>query len=113
MIVRITVSGTTTEVDRPQFYRGYSVRSLCYVCPWCLATWAVLEAGSAPYHIVQASCAQCPPSYIHPVAGSILEDWTGCGGYDTDLLDVLPLSLLKREFALTLKAHECHQHSQA
>lgn len=106
------MDGREWDVDRPEFYGGYSVRSRALVCPMCLETWATMRVLEGPHHIYDVcttpceTCIRAAHHILHPVPGSLIDDWRGLGTWDDDLLDALPAELVKREFELTMKAWE-------
>lgn len=81
--------------------------SYVLVCPICVSPWASLRrADSTLVWPLPAACRNCPthPADLRQWAqsppGSILISWGFEGLYDSELLSVLPLVLLKREFQL-------------
>lgn len=107
-ILKLGVPPMAWEITRPEVYRGYPVRGMVWVCPRCRMLWLMYESPGL-YTIHAAPCEDCPEAaseVIRPVPGSLINDWTGLGGIDEDLLDALPLELVKREFELTLTAWE-------
>lgn len=98
------------EVDR----RGFAIGSSAKYCPLCLRGWVhmtcVHNEGTPSikldgYHSVAGQvCPRCArQAYYRPdcVPGSLLEEpQTNCQTVDDDLLDYLPLDLLRREFDL-------------
>lgn len=112
LIISLSYEHRCYAVERAPVYRGYFVVPLAFICPSCLNAWATIteqhNTERPHYRIVSCPCKYCTSTneYVCPVPGSVLQDWTSCGGYDTDLLEVLPLPLLQRELELTLKAKE-------
>jgi hypothetical protein len=110
----ILISGHDRDyrVERPGFWKGYSVVPRALTCPQCLDVWCTIipEDNESPscHDVVPATCVHCTAAsrWMYPVPGSIINDWTGLGGWDDDLLEALPEDLVKREFELTLKAWE-------
>jgi hypothetical protein len=91
---------------------GYYRENRAYICPGCLKTWAKFlnrANHQVHYQLSPMVCEDCPSlasPIIQPVPGSLISDWTGCGGYDYEMLAALPEALLRREFELTMRACE-------
>lgn len=88
--------------------RGWRPHSRYKVCPVCLLHWCTITVGKGPpYSVEGQNCTMCPslnPSiYGVPIPGSLLED-IGSQTVDWDLLDFLPLDLVRRELLLTIEA---------
>ena len=94
--------------NHPGFCLGYRVHSAAFICPYCLTQWARLQVDDEKYfQLREISCLACylPGTYSAQVPGSLLENpWIRPGGWDKELLEVLPPDLLRREFDLHLKA---------
>jgi len=74
-------------------------QSILVICPWCYDVWARLEGND---HETWAH--RYVPCTLHPQAAFAYGcDFAGClCEADLNLVESLPLNLLKREFELTL-----------
>jgi hypothetical protein len=97
----------THWVHRDHAYADQShvAHSQLLVCPRCCTPWAKLRFDDDDLCWPMSQfCEHCPlRDDWHPVPGSLLVE-EGWGVVDDSLLQALPLSLLKREFDLHLKA---------
>lgn len=99
--------------EREEFCLGYPVYSSLLVCPICCETWARISIeDSRVYEPRMVSCVKCKwwhkgHEHLHPVPGSLIDNWT-CGGVDWPMLDSMPEGLLRRELELTLRAWDAH-----
>src|SRR5437660_6801687 len=109
MIFLIRIGGEAVEIPRDPTSQGYPVYPRAFVCPWCLARWATI--GEPPFAIEATPCQYCPATG-HPVPGSLLDNFTFGELVDWELLDLLPASLLRREFDLHIRQLDTETHSE-
>jgi hypothetical protein len=104
------------SINRPEFYCGWPVNDLAFICPECLDVWATIEAeGDRPYQIQVISCENHLSTHwiLNPIPGSILDNSMFSNGPDWDLLAALPIELLRREYNLHIKQFERYQNEQS
>jgi hypothetical protein len=117
----ITIGSLTFEIERPSHSRQHSDRhdcpfgygwplastSLC--CPYCNQVWATLSVEGQPkYQITPAPCHSCggePDEIFFP--GSLLNNLWLPDVTDWDLLQLLPIELMRREASIALEYIEC------
>lgn len=80
------------------------------VCPQCLLLWCTIKdlTEQHEFHIIAEPCEQCSRGGgYNSVPGSVLK--AGDHSLDYELLNLLPLAMVKREFDLHIKAigNEC------
>lgn len=112
----IEVDQLSWTIEREHSFRGqgdgwHEAQSVMFVCPKCLKHWATLRFHGD--ELIWPRAQTCESCLVNdewlPVPGSLLEE-IGWGVIDTSLLNALPEVLLKREFALHLKAFD-HENS--
>ena len=111
-LIQLGIQWTSSQyVHREHSFADHShvAHSHSLICPKCETTWARLVFLNSEDSFVWPESQFCERCNIkdswHPVPGSLFIE-EGWGVIDDSLLDVLPQTLLIREFHLTLKAYE-------
>jgi hypothetical protein len=110
-------------VERPAYSRqgahphdcpfgyGWPIQSTTLICPYCNEVWARLTAeGQAKHNMTPAPCHECggePDEIFFP--GSLLNNLWLPDVTDWDLLQLLPIELMRREASIALEYIECQQ----
>lgn len=114
-MLTIMISGQWFEAPRPNpDEEGFHHHSTLLVCPFCKVVWGwILYPSSIPI-AETVPCEHCKWHSVHRsgVPGSLLERGVQ-NRLDLDLLQFLPDALVRREFALTLKAETCSSSSDS
>jgi len=108
LLVSVNLKGATPVLlDHESFLNGYPYYSGAMICPVCLDIWATLAVEGQGFF--ELRCIPCEHHSdachldLRPVAGSLLDN-PNCNGWDTELLELLPEALVKREFSLHLNS---------